>query len=400
VSQKVVEFDPYDPSLVDDPYPVYTALRDEAPAYYGESQDFWALSRFADVKAALADNETFCSSQGLLVLRATDDYEAPEFPPGNLLLMDPPEHTAYRKLVNKRFLQRGVADLEARIRDTANALVDRFVERGSVDLVAEFAAVLPATVFAELLGIPESESAMFQEWSARLVSPAPTPEAMAAHHEAAESVSRCFRELLVQKRAHPADDLLTELAHGSIDGEPIAEPEFVGFAVAMLIAGNDTTSNFLANAAWLLAAHPDQRALLRRDPSLLANAVEEILRLEAPVHGLARTLTRDVELHGHTMREGQKVLLLFGSGNRDEREFDTPERFDVTRQFEGHLSFGFGIHHCIGIHLGRLEGRVGIDTLLTRLGDFEVASDTVHWRQAIPTRPMAELPVTFRAARR
>ena len=394
----MVEFDPYDPSLIDDPYPAYAALRNEAPAYYGESQDFWALSRFADVKAALADNETFCSSQGLLVLQATDDYEAPEFPPGNLLLMDPPVHTAYRKLVNTRFLQRGVADLEARIRDTANALVDRFIERGATDLVAEYTTALPATVFAELLGIPDSESAMFQEWSARLVSPAPTPEAMAAHQEAAESVSACFRELLVEKRARPGDDLLTELAHGSIDGEPIAEPKFVGFAIAMLIAGNDTTSNFLANAGWLLAAHPDQRALLRQDPSLLANAVEEILRLEAPVHGLARTLTRDVEVHGRTMQAGQKVLLLFGSGNRDEREFDAPDKFDVTRKFESHLSFGFGIHYCIGVHLGRLEGRVGIDTLLTRLGDYELASDTVRWRQAIPTRPMAELPITFRAA--
>jgi cytochrome P450 len=396
----MVQFNPYDPALIDDPYPAYTALRDEAPAYYGESQNFWALSRFADVKAALADNETYCSSQGLLVLEATDDYAAPEFPPGNLLLMDPPEHTAYRQMVNKRFLQRGVAALETRMRDTANALVDRFVERGSVDLVAEYTAALPATVFGELLGIPASESATFQELSAQLVSPAPTPEAMAAHHEATESVSECFRQLLVEKRAHPADDLLTELAHGSIDGEPIAEPEFVGFAIAMLIAGNDTTSNFLANAGWLLAAHPDQRALLRKDPTLLANAVEEILRIEAPVHGLARTLTRDVELHGHTMSEGQKVLLLFGSGNRDEREFDAPDRFDVTRQFESHLSFGFGIHYCIGIHLGRLEGRVGIETLLTRLGDYELASDTVHWRQAIPTRPMAGLPITFTPARR
>jgi cytochrome P450 len=149
------------------------------------------------------------------------------------------------------------------------------------------------------------------------------------------------------------------------------------------------------DAAWLLAAHPDQRARLRADPTLLGNAVEEILRIEAPVHGLARTLTRDVELHGHTMSEGQKVLLLFGSGNRDEREFDAPDHFDVTRQFDSHLSFGFGIHYCIGIHLGRLEGRVGIETLLTRLGDYELASDTVHWRQAIPTRPMTELPIVF-----
>ena len=215
MSQKLVEFDPYDPSLVDDPYPVYTALRDEAPAYYGESQDFWALSRFADVKAALADNETFCSSQGLLVLQATDDYEAPEFPPGNLLLMDPPEHTAYRKLVNKRFLQRGVADLEARIRDTANTLVDRFIEHGSVDLVAEYAAVLPATVSPSCSGSPESESAMSRSGRRGCVRPTRLlPGGDGRAPQSGRVVSAMLPRAARRERARPGDDLLAELAHG------------------------------------------------------------------------------------------------------------------------------------------------------------------------------------------
>ena len=392
-----MDFDPYDPALVDDPYPTYAALRRESPVYYGASHDFWALTRFADVKHALGDHETYCSSKGLLVIEATDDFEAPEFPPGNMLLMDPPEHTAYRKVVNRKFLQRTVAEMEDQVREVANTLVDRFIERGSCELVSEFTAALPAIMFGRQLGIPHDAWEQFQHCSAVLVSPAPTPEAMAEHRLAAEAVSAMFVQLLAEKRAHPADDLLTELAIGTVDGAPLSEAEFVGFGIAMLIAGNDTTSNLLANAMWLLAVHPEQRALLLEDRSRIPNAVEEILRFEPPVHGLARTLTRDVELDGHQLEKEQKVLLLFASANRDELEFDEPERFDVTRRFESHLSFGFGIHHCIGIHLGRLEGRVGIETLLDRLGEYELATDEVHWRQTFPTRPMAELPVTFRA---
>jgi cytochrome P450 len=395
----MLSFDPYDASIVDDPFPLYARLRNEAPAYYGAAYDFWALSRFDDVKPALSDHETFCSSQGLIVLQATDAYEAPEFPPGNLLLMDPPEHTAYRQLVNRRFLQRAVAELEPRTRATAHRLVDRFSERGTADLVAEFTIALPAIVFGQILGIPDDDVDVFQKWSAQLVSPAPTPEAMAAHHDAAESVSAYFAELLAEKRRHPADDLLSEIAHGELDGEPIGDAEAVGFAIAMLIAGNDTTSNLLANGLWLLAKYRDQRALLAREPGLFPGAVEEILRFDPPVHGLARTLTRDVERHGRTLEAGKKVLLLFASANRDEREFAEPERFDVTRSIEGHLTFGFGIHYCVGIHLGRLEGRIGLETLLARLPDYDVDVDAVHWRQLVPTRPMDTLPATFAPAR-
>jgi cytochrome P450 len=396
----MVSFDPYDPSLIDDPYPTYRQLRDDAPAYYGAARNFWALSRFADVKAALGDHETFCSSQGLIVMESTDNYDAPAFPPGNMLLMDPPEHTAYRRLVSRRFLQKGVAELEPRIQATAHQLIDGFIERGSADLVAEFAVALPAMVFSHILGIPRSEWSAFQQWSAKMVSPAPTPAAMAEHHHAIESVSQMFAKLLVEKRANPADDLLSELATGTvINDAPLSEAEFIGYGISLLIAGNDTTSNVLANGSYLLAAHPDQRARLVAEPAGMAGAIEEILRYEPPVHGLARTLTRDIELHGQSLQAGQKVLLLFASANRDEREFGADAgRFDVGRQFDSHLSFGFGVHYCVGLHLGRLEARIGLQTLLDRLGDYELAADDVHWHHAIPTRPMASLPVHFTPA--
>jgi cytochrome P450 len=388
-------FDPYAPALAVDPYESYQALRSKAPVCYLGDYDAWVLSRHADVKAALADNETFCSGGGLLLIRQTADYEAPHFPPGNLLLMDPPEHTAYRKLVSRRFLQRGVSELEARIRAVANHLVDQFVARGSGDLVTEFSVLLPAVIFGDILGIPSGEVGQFQTWSATLVAPAPNAEAMAAHKDAERAVAEFFARLLQDKRTRSADDLLSEIANGDIDGSPIGDEEFVGFAISMLIAGNDTTSNVLSNGAWLLDTYPEQRALLRDDPSLLAGAVEEVLRYEPPVHGLARTLTRDIEIHGQQLRKGQKVLLLFASANRDEREFVDPERFEIRRRADSHLSFGFGIHHCVGLHLGRLESRIGLETLLTRLPDYRVTIDAPTWRQTIPTRSMLALPIEF-----
>ena len=391
-----LSFDPYDPSLVADPYPVYAALRQQAPVYQGVTRNFWALSRFADVKAALGDHETYCSSQGLLVLEATSTYEAPSFPPGNLLLMDPPVHTAYRGLVSRRFLQRSVAKLERRISETADTLIDRFIEQGSADLVPEFSVALPAIVFSDLLGIPTADWQQFQQWSAQLVSPAPTAEAMAAHHAAAAEVSAYLARLRLQLRANPGDDLLSEMACGTVGGKPLGEAEYVGFGIAMLIAGNDTTSNALANGCYLLASHPDQRALLQAGPDLIADAVEEILRYEPPVHGLARTLTRDVELHGTTMREDDKVLLLFASANRDDQEYPDGEQFDVRRRANTHLSFGYGIHYCVGVHLARIEARVGLGALMTRIPDYQLSAPP-EWRQLIPTRPMASLPVEFTA---
>jgi cytochrome P450 len=288
-----------------------------------------------------------------------------------------------------------VAALEHRIRAVAHQLVDIMATRHEADLVTSYSVVLPAMIFGDILGIPSADVAQFQEWSATLVAPAPNADAMTAHKEAEHAVAAFFARLLHDKRANPADDLLSEVALGRVDGELVGDEAFVGFAISMLIAGNDTTSNVLSNGAWLLHAHRSERARVLDDRSLMASAVEEVLRYEPPVHGLARTLTRDIELHGRTMRRGQKVLLLFASANRDERELAQPELFDVTRAGEHHLSFGFGIHHCVGLHLGRLESRVGLEVLLDRMPDYRVTVDAPTWRQTIPTRSMLALPVAL-----
>jgi cytochrome P450 len=222
-----------------------------------------------------------------------------------------------------------------------------------------------------------------------------TPEAAAAHQDAVRSVTALFTEMLPHKQGHPADDLLTDMALETGEGRTYEPRDFVGMATSMLIAGNDTTANLLASALWLFAKHPDQRSKVVEDPALMANAVEEILRCEPPVHGLARVLTRDTELHGQTLREGEKVLLLYASGNRDEQVFDDPDRFDVTRDASQHLSFGHGVHYCVGVHLGRLESRIALSTFLERIPDYDVPLGDVHWHHIFATRQMCSLPVSF-----
>jgi cytochrome P450 len=201
--------------------------------------------------------------------------------------------------------------------------------------------------------------------------------------------------MLPYKQANPADDLLTDMALETGEGRTYDARDFVGMATSMVIAGNDTTANLLASALYLFAKHPDQRALVIEDPSLMGNAVEEVVRYEPPVHGLARVLTRDTELYGQKLHEGEKVLLLYASGNRDDRVFPDGERFDVTRDTTGHLSFGHGVHYCVGLHLGRLESRIALGRFLERIPDYHVPVDDIHWHHIFATRQMCELPVTF-----
>lgn len=397
-----VVFEPFDPAIFDDPYPVYARLRTEAPLYRGSAHHFWTLSRHADIKAALADHRRFSSDllRGGIGITPEEagagalPEKAHELPPGNLIVMDPPRHTAYRKVIASRFLQKNMAPFAGTVRTVVDGLIDEFAERGEVDVVDGFAGAVPALVFAGVLGVPESSWRDLRGWAAELTTVPRTPDAAARHQAAVGEVTALFTELLPHKLAHPADDLLTDLAQATVDG-PLSARDFVGMATSMLIAGNDTTANLLASAVWLLARHPDQRAALRAEPSLVANAVEEVARFEPPVHGLARVLTEPVELHGATLPEGAKVLLLYASGNRDEAVFDDGERFDVRRDTSNHLSFGHGVHYCPGVHLGRLETRLALEALLRRIPDYELATDAVHWHHIFATRQMAALPIRF-----
>lgn len=396
-------FDPFDPRSFDDPYPVYARLRREAPVHRGPSHHFYTLSRFDDIKAALADHETFSSAaeRGGIGITPAEAGHAPlpseshAFPAGNLILMDPPRHTAFRKVVTPRFLQRSLRALEPRVEEIVDELIDAFCEAGEVDLIERFANAVPALVFADVLGIPRSRGRAFQEWAAVLTTVPTTPEAGERHRAVVAELDALLREMLAWKREEPADDLLTDMARETGPGRTYSEDEFVGMAVSMIIAGNDTTANLLAAALWLLARHPDQRAALVADPDLVPGAVEECLRYEPPVHGLARVTTRDVEIRGVPIAEGSKVLLLYASGNRDEAVFDDPERFDVRRKIDLHLTFGFGVHFCVGLRLGRLEMQRALHRFLARIPEYEVALEDVHWTHVFATRQMASLPIRF-----
>jgi cytochrome P450 len=398
-----VSFEPFDPAIFDDPYPIYARLRAEAPLYRGATHRFWTLSRFADIKGALADHQLFSSdiTRGGIGITPEEaggadlPEHAHELPAGNLIVMDPPQHTAYRKVIAKRFLQKNMAPFESTVRTVVDRLIDDFIEKGEVDIVEEFASAVPALVFADVLGVPQSRFRDLHRWAAELTTVPTTPAAAAVHQEAVGAVTALFAEMLPYKQANPADDLLTDMALATGDDGTYSPRDFVGMATSMLIAGNDTTANLLASAIYLFAKHPDQRARLVDDLSLVGNAVEEVLRYEPPVHGLARVLTRDTELHGQQLSEGDKVLLLYASGNRDERVFADSETFDVARDTTQHLSFGHGVHYCVGLHLGRLESRMALRTFLERIPDYDVDLDDIHWRHIFATRQMRALPIRF-----
>jgi hypothetical protein len=389
-----LDFNPYDHALHADPYPTYRVLRDEHPAYRNDRLGFWVLSRYDDVLGALRAPSTFSSAGGITI-----DARGREFKP-MMITMDPPRHTRLRNLVAKAFTPGRVAELEPRIRTIAAELLDAFATRGTADLVDEFAWPLPATVISELLGVPAADRASFRAWSGDLVRGAHTPDMAPAElggaaMRAAMELYRYFGGLLAERRAAPRDDLVSALIAAVVEGRALTEDELLGFCFLLLIAGHETTANLLGNALLALARHPDARAVLARDPSGLTTAVDEFLRYDAPVQGLARTVTQDVELHGRRLRAGEKVLLLFGAANRDERCFPEPDRLILGRRPNPHLAFGHGTHACLGALLAETEARVGLELLLARLPEYEVVERGVERLHSGPIRGLTRLPVAF-----
>jgi hypothetical protein len=389
-----LRFDPYDPALHADPYPVYRRLRDEFPVHYEARRDFYTLSRWDDVQAALGDPATYCSGQGVAV-----GVDLP--PPGLraaplLIMMDDPRHRQLRGLVSRAFTPRRVAELEPRIRKIAAQLADALAQAAAPDLVRDFSAPLPTIVIAELLGVDSSEQRWFKERSTQLTQFDPArPQGLhpGAALGPAMELARYLARALDERRREPRDDLLSALLEAQIEGERLAQEELIGFAFLLLVAGNETTTNLISNAAILLDRHPDQRRLLLEDPARIEAAVEEFLRYDSPVQGLARTTTRPVRVHGVEIPEGKKVLLLFASANRDERRIPDPDRFDVLREPNPHLAFGFGTHFCLGASLARLEARVAFEELLARLPGYRVLPGPIARLCSGPIRGALRLPI-------
>lgn len=377
------------------PYPVYEQMRAHAPVFHLAAFDLWMLFDFDGVKRALVDHDAFSSN----LANAPGHGNPGEW----FIFFDPPRHTKLRALISRAFTPRMVANLEPRIRELSRELLDQVIERGEMDLAEDFAVPLPMRVIAEMLGVPAAEWPRYRRWSdviLKLANTVSRDEAAVAAVEAYRAVTEEMRaflpDLIAQRRAAHADDLLTRLVEAEVDGERLTPEEILGFVQLLLVGGQETTANLINNAVLCLLEFPDQLARLRAAPELLPFAIEEVLRYRSPVQWTPRATRRTVEIHGQVIPAGKLVLPLIGSANRDARQFADAGRFDITRDPNPHLAFGHGIHSCLGGPLARLEGRIALADFLERVQGFELAS-AEPWepRTALNVHGPSRLPLRF-----
>jgi cytochrome P450 len=393
-------FEPRSAESWRDPFPMYKALRDSDPVHHvtapGEGGDYWVLSRFEHVFAAAVDAGTFSSAEGLTFSYGEKERVGIEAP---IVMMDPPEHTALRKLAIKRFTPQAVRALDPMIRSFVVERVERLRERGEGDVVAELLKPLPSLVVSHFLGVPPEDRVLFDRWTQSIVAANAAGDALDAAAAVGEMFAY-FNRLIEVRRREPGEDVISALVHGRLgNGEPVSLAKILGMGFTMVTGGNDTTTGLLGGALELLTRHPDQRALLLADPGRIELAVEEFLRLTSPVQGLARTTTRDVALEGKVIPSGRKVMLLYASANRDEREFGPrAEECDVTRKVRRIVAFGYGPHHCIGAAAARLQGRIAIEELLARCPEFGVDFEAGRYASGSFVRRYESLPFCAKVA--
>ena len=378
-------WDPFDTAVDAAPYVTWRRMRDEAPLYRNDRHDFWALSRYEDVEAAHRDPATFVSGHGTVLEMMT----AQPTPSGMMIFQDPPEHTRLRALVSRAFTPRRMSSLEGHIRELCAELLAPWADGADFDFVADFGATLPSMVICELLGVPSEDRPWVKDQIDVTFHIEPDVGMVNEVSFAARiELDGYLTQLLEARTADPGDDLLSGLTQADLTLR-----ECVDFANLLVSAGTETVARLLGWSAVVLDRHPDQRAALATEPDLIPNAVEELLRFEAPSPVQGRWTSRPVELHGTEVAAGSKVLLLTGSAGRDERKYPDADRFDVRRQFDHHVSFGFGIHFCIGAALARLEGRVALEEALGRHPEWEVDHDRAVRLHTSTVRGWSKVPV-------
>jgi cytochrome P450 len=392
-----VAYSPYAYEMHEDPYPTYARMRDEAPLYRNDEDGFWALSRHADVLAAFRDSELYSSAQGVSLEPSGTGPHAPRVM--SFLAMDPPRHGRMRGLVSRGFTPRRVVDLEPRIRELTLEHLRPALERGTFDLITDFAGKLPMDVISELMGVPAPDRDEVRRLADLVVHREPgvhdVPPAGAA---AALELVGYYTDLVNDRRRRPGDDLTSVLLAAEVDGDRLTDEEVIGFLFLMVVAGNETTTKLLGHAWYWAERNPDQRATPFADPGRIPDWVEETLRYDASSQVLARTVTSDTELHGGVLPAGDRVLLLIGAANRDPRVFADPDRYDIGRaDVTQHLaSFGSGRHFCLGASLARLEARIALEELVARVADYEVHHDGVERVHSVNVRGFSTLPTTVR----
>ena len=388
-------WDPFDVTTKDDPHPVWSRMRRQAPVYRNQRLDFWALSRFDDVDAAHRDAQTFSSAHGTVLELMSETVLAP----GLMIFMDPPDHTYLRRLVSRAFTPRRISMLETGIRSLCDSLLQRQVGMDRFDFVQDFGARIPAAVIADLLGVPPSD----QESVRTLIDQTfhLEPDVGMANEQSIEAMGQLNTYVsgqLAERQVRPREDMFTELIEGEIlDDEGgvrrLSLEEATMFALLLASAGTETVARLIGWAGLVLSDHPDQRAELAADPGLISAAVEELLRYEPPSPVQGRWTTRDIELHGVTIPVNSKVLLLTGSAGRDEDHFTDPDCFDIHRIIDHHVSFGYGIHFCLGAALARMEGRVALEEVLGRYPEWVVDKDNAVALHTSTVRGYSKLPV-------
>jgi cytochrome P450 len=394
-----MEYNPFDTVTQDDPYPTYKWLRDEAPVYHNEQLDIWAISRFDDVYAATVDPETF--SNDLKFGFAGGETRAPS----QFLFTDGLTHSRERAMVSKWFTPRRIAAWEPRVREVARQLLDPLAAQGSCDIIQDFAALFPMALISELMGIPESDRDMVRHWTddylARDPGIAQPPERALA---ADAALCDYFREAREDRQRRPREDLLTILANTEVEDEdgrvgPLSDSHFVGNCQLLVIAGNETTTKLIANSVLQLHRHPDQRADLIAHPDVIANAVEETMRYDAPSQWQNRRVAKDVTLHGVTIPENAFCGLVTGAACRDERRYPDPDRYDVRRDVGMHLALGWGQHLCLGKSLARLEGQIALEEILARFPGYEVDESKLKRVYVTNVAGYCEMPISYEGRR-
>lgn len=391
-----VYFDPYDVDINADPYPVYARLREEAPIYHNERYDFWVLSRYDDVQKALVNWQTFSSTRSdiLDIIKA-----GVELPPGVILFEDPPLHTMHRGLMSRVFTPRRMAALEDQVRSFCVRCLDPLVGADRFDIVAELGAIMPMRVIGMLLGIPEDDQVAVRDKTDANLRTEPGKPMAVKQEEVANGAM--FAEYIEWRAAHPSDDLMTQLLNAEFEDEhgevrKLTRQEVHTYSAVIAGAGNETTGRLIGWLAKVLAEHPDQRRAVVEDPSLIPQVIDETLRFEPTGHAIARYVVHDVDYYGTTVPAGSAILLQMGAANRDPRRFENPESFDIFRSDLQHLTFGYGLHYCLGANLARLEGRVALDEFLKRWPEWDVDYDGMELAPTSTVRGWARMPVVTR----
>ncbi len=372
------------------PFPLFDAMRQTRPLVRVPPPfDAWLIFDYDGVRRAIFDHSAFSS--------------AVPAPRNWFIFSDPPVHTKLRGLISRAFTPRTVAGLEPQIRRLSRELLESVVGRREMDLAAEYAGILPMKVIAEMIGIPAADWPRFKRWSDSILKISYArldEETKAAVHIEFQAVTQeidgYLAEMIAQRQRQPADDLLTHLVQAEIEGQRLSQTDILGFFQLLLVGGQETTANLISNAMLCFVEHPDQLARLRELPELLPSAIEEVLRYRAPLQWLMRTPAREIEVHAQTLKPGELILPVIGSANRDERQFPSAARFDIARSPNPHLSFGLGIHACLGAPLARLEARIALTDLLAAFREFSFADDK-PWppRQALNVLGPASLPLRF-----